>query len=340
MRILIPAAGEGIRLRPHTLARPKPLLRLAGKTVIDYLLDPLLALNPSELTLVVGYRGAQLVEHLRDEYDLPLRSVEQDKLLGLGYAVYLGLEQMELDEDLLILLSDTIVVTDFSRFIGAGANTIALREVQDPRRFGVAETEGTRITRLVEKPAEPATNLAVVGLYYFREPLKLKHALEFLMKSGQKTSGEIQLTDALAGMIGDGEEFTAFKIDRWLDCGTRETMLSTNAELLDTRRSTTNKISNSTIDSRTWIDPSVEVTDSTIGPNVTVYEKCRVYASSLENCIIGPNTEITSSSIVDSIIGQGNTVSAASGRMDIGDYEPTETTNMSQGLANSVQGSD
>lgn len=319
MKILIPAAGEGVRLRPHTLSRPKPLLRLAGKTVIDHLLEPLIKLDLSGLTLVWGYRGSELIEHLQNNYDMPLKAVEQDRALGLGYAVCLGLREMELDEDLLILLSDTIVMTDFARFVAAGENTMALKAVDDPRRFGVAQVDGDRITELVEKPAEPKSNLAVVGLYYFKRPQKLKEALEDLIQSGNKTSGEIQLTDALASMINQGDEFRAFEIDEWLDCGTRETMLETNGLMLNEWRSESKHATRSIINENTWIDPSALIADSTIGADVTIYEKCRIQSSSLRNCIVGPGSEIIESDIVDSIIGENVTLRGQTGQVDIGD---------------------
>ncbi|MCH7877704.1 MAG: NTP transferase domain-containing protein [candidate division Zixibacteria bacterium] len=326
MKILIPAAGQGLRLRPHTLNRPKPLLRLAGKTVLDHLMEPLLKLSPSELILVWGHLGAVLIEHFRTNYDVPLTAVEQDRVLGLGYAVHLGLKDIDLDEDLLILLSDTVVITDFAKFVSAGENTMALRAVDDPRRFGVAQVDGTRITELVEKPAEPKSNLAVVGLYYFKHPRKLKAALELLLQSGTKTSGEMQLTDALASMIKQGDEFTAFEIDQWLDCGTRETMLETNGLMLKERRSETNHASASTIDENTWIDPSAQISDSTIGPDVTIYEKCQITSSTLKNCIVGPGCEIIDSDLVDSIIGENVILSRQTGQVDIGDCAVSSAT--------------
>ncbi|HSG99433.1 MAG TPA: sugar phosphate nucleotidyltransferase [candidate division Zixibacteria bacterium] len=319
MNILIPAAGEGLRLRPHTLTRPKPLLRIAGKTVIDFVLEPLLALQPHDIALVVGYRGQQLIEYLTDRYHRSFTMVEQDQLLGLGYAVLLGLEALDPDEDVLIILADTIIQTDFREFVAAGENTLALREVDDPRRFGVAETDNGRITRLVEKPADPQSNLAVVGLYYFKNPRPVKRALRSLVQSGRTSAGEVQLTDALQDMIQSGEPFTPHLIDGWLDCGKHETMLSTSRTLLADMAHQPPQRPGVTWRTPTLIDPSARVSNSTIGPNVTLYPGCEIIDSTLENCIIGPGCKLTDCSLADSILGERVTLAGVSGTVDIGD---------------------
>ncbi len=322
MKIIIPAAGEGVRLRPHTLTRPKPLLRIAGKTVIDYLLEPLVALEPSEVCMVVGYRGEQMADYVRQKYDFKLTIVEQDQLLGLGYAVQLGLERISLDEDVLVILADTIIQADFQAFVNAGENVLALKEVADPRRFGVAETEGSCITKLVEKPQKPKSNLAVVGLYYFQRPRTLLQALVALSDSGRKTAGEIQLTDALSDMLGKGEPFTPFSIDGWLDCGKRETMLDTNARLLAANPRIPAYVSDSQgvkVEGSVWIGDGVQVENSTIGPNVTIYDDCKISESKLQNCIIGPECVITNSVLENSILGESVSVHSQNGVFDVGD---------------------
>ncbi len=334
MKIIIPAAGEGVRLRPHTLTRPKPLLRIAGKTVIDYLLEPLVELEPSEVSLVVGYRGQQMADYVRQQYDFKLTTVEQDQLLGLGYAVQLALERMPLDEDVLIILADTIIQADFASFVKAGDNVLALKEVADPRRFGVAETSGTRITKLVEKPGEPKSNLAVVGLYYFRRPRTLLQALEALSESGRKTAGEIQLTDALADMLATGEQFTPFSVDGWLDCGKRETMLATNGALLQEHARVPKYVKQAhevQIEGSVWLGDSIQVENSTIGPNVTMYNNCIISNSQLQNCIVGPWCTITNSVLDDSILGENVSVHSQSGVFDVGDDGEAKPIEVSAG---------
>lgn len=324
MKIVIPAAGEGVRLRPHTLTLPKPLLRLAGKRVIDFLLEPLAELAPSEIALVVGYRGSQLSEYVSEKYNIPLTTVTQDQLLGLGYAVLLALQEISLDEDLLIILADTVIQTDFKKFIAAGDNTLALKAVEDPRRFGVANVSDGRIISLVEKPAQPDSNLAVVGLYYFADPKPLKVALEELYESGKKTSGEMQLTDALAALLDSGQPFTPFEIDNWLDCGKRETLLSTSAELIAQSPKAPASSDNSMIDNQVWVDPDVEIINSTIGNNVTLYSGCRIIDSKLTDCIVGENSQISASNLTHSIIGGSASVKNCSGVLDVGDKAAAE----------------
>ena len=154
MKVVIPVAGIGVRLRPHTYSLPKPLLFVGGQTILAHLLDPIVKLNPDEVIFVVGYRGDQIREYVESRYSFKSTFVEQDRLLGLGYALDMGIRDIP-DGDLLVVLGDTVVRADLSRFIAAGDNVLGVLPVDDPTRFGIVNVDNGRVTRMVEKPKEP-----------------------------------------------------------------------------------------------------------------------------------------------------------------------------------------
>lgn len=320
MKIIIPAAGEGTRLRPHTLTKSKPLLRLAGKRVIDFVLQPLLSLNPSEVIMVLGYRGEELEKYVRENYDFELTTAVQHRLLGLGYAVHLALEKVSSDEEIIILLADTIALADYDKFVSLGDNALGLMSADDPKRFGIATVKDGLVTELEEKPSQPKSNLAVIGLYYFSSPTKLKQALSQLVSSETMTAGEIQLTDALAKLISDGEKFYPFEVDNWLDSGKKKTMLSTNGKLLTIAGASVTSENGNTYEGHVWLSPRARVFDSKIGPNVSIYEESEIRNSSLTNCIVGAGASINNSKLHDSIIGDNSVVSNMIGCVNLGEY--------------------
>ena len=287
--------------------------------MIDFVLAPLLPLKPEELVMALGYRRADIEAHIRGKYRVPLRVVEQKELLGLGFAIHLCLESVDDSDEVLIVLGDTIGLTDLQRLRAAGDNVIALKEVVDPRRFGVAVVKDGRIVELEEKPERPRSSLAVVGLYYFRSARIVKRALAEHTRSGKRTAGEIQFTDALARLIGDGVILTPFMLDRWLDCGKRETMLSTNAELIGLNRLTTHPGSSVTHTGNVWVSLEAQVRDSALGPNVSIYGETVVEGSTLMNCIIGARASIRDCDLYDSLVGDNASLRNVNGSVDIGD---------------------
>ena len=168
MRVIIPVAGAGTRLRPHTFSTPKPLLTVGGKPVLAHILEPILTLPITEVVFVLGVMADQMREYIDSHYTFRTRYIVQKELLGLGYALHLALEQIG-SGPVLIILGDTIVHCEFNQFIRTGANVLGVRAVSDPHRFGIAEISDNRVVGLEEKPRQPKTNLALVGLYYFTE---------------------------------------------------------------------------------------------------------------------------------------------------------------------------
>ncbi|MBN2363348.1 NTP transferase domain-containing protein [candidate division WOR-3 bacterium] len=306
MRVLIPAAGVGKRLQPHTFTLPKVLLRLAGKPMIAHIMDIAEKIEPEEVVIVVGYKSEIIKKYLsRYEKRFKLLFVDQQEMLGLGHAVYITGDS---DKDTLIILGDTIFRFDLKQVVKSAGNSIGVAQVQDPRRFGVVElNEDKTVKRLVEKPANPTSNLAIVGLYRIRDFHDLYNSLRHLIESGKKTSGEIQLTDALEKMVEDGKRIGVFGIDQWLDCGKPETLLSTQAFLLgeNTQR---HSIPTSSVLEPVFISKGAVIQNSVIGPNVDVGENCVIKNCVIRDAIIGMNSVISDSLLERSIVGDNSRI--------------------------------
>ncbi|MEE8576007.1 MAG: sugar phosphate nucleotidyltransferase, partial [candidate division Zixibacteria bacterium] len=268
MKVIIPVAGVGTRLRPHTYAAPKPLLMVANKPILAHLLDPILAMSPEEVIFVVGYKGEMIEDWVSKNYSFKTTFVQQDKLLGLGYAINMAMKHVD-SGPLLIVLGDTIVQCDLSQLVKQGDYVLGLRQVDDPTRFGIAEVSGGNIVNLEEKPAQPKTNLAVIGVYYFSDAKPLKQVLAAHVDSGRRTRNEIQLTDALQDLIEQGHQCKPFEVQAWFDCGKKETVLESNSHLLNSLPEA-KAIESVSITQPVWIDPSATVRNCKLGPNVTV----------------------------------------------------------------------
>ena len=317
MKVIIPVAGIGTRLRPHTHSTPKPLLEVAGKPVLSHVLDPTLALNPEEVIFVVGYKGEDIESFVKANYSFTSRFVYQDKLLGLGYALDLALAEVG-DNPVLIVLGDTIIESDLGKLVEAGDNVLGLMQVGDPSRFGIAEIKDGVVVKLEEKPEHPKSNLALIGLYYFRSPNRLKWALEEIIRSGKTTKGEIQLTDALELMISEGVRFHTYEVQGWYDCGKKETLLDSNSRLLEKGEQPA-PIEGSLLIPPVYISADATVTNSIIGPNVSISSGTTVENSIIRNSIVGSQTTIANVVLDDSLIGNKVNINGESRKLNIGD---------------------
>ena len=322
MKIIIPVAGIGTRLQPHTLTTPKPLLEIANKPVLDYVMEPLLELEPEEFIFVIGHKGQMIIDYVKGKYSVKSSFVPQSELLGLGFAIRLAMEQIT-NETTMIILGDTIVECDYPKLVDSGDYVLGVREVDDPHRFGIAELKDGFVSGLEEKPENPKSNLALIGLYYFKESAFLKESLISLISSGKTTSGEIQLTDALQNMITQGTKFVSHNVQGWYDCGKKETMLSTNCHVLG-KKSQPVEISGSNIIPPIMISPSAKITNSTVGPNVSVGDNTVILQSKISNSIVGHNVEIKNSELKDSIVGNWSRIDGVKKVINVG--EKTEIT--------------
>ena len=209
MKAIIPVAGAGTKLRPLTYTQPKPLIPVAGKPIIGYILDQLIAAGIEEYVFILGYLGEKIKEFLEDSYpNIRKQYIIQGERLGLGQAIYMCKDILQNEQEVLIQLGDTILDIDISVFQHSSYNTLAVRKVTDPREFGVVElNEQGLITRLVEKPQIPVSNLAIVGLYLIKEWGKLLNCLETNIRNGRKTRGAFHLTDGLMCSLENQSRF-------------------------------------------------------------------------------------------------------------------------------------
>ena len=318
MKVLIPLAGAGTRLQPHTFAHPKPLIHVAGKPILAHILDPIVEIKPDEVIFVVGYMGDDIRAYVDAKYpSLNASYVEQSQLLGLGYALYLALKDNPSDE-LLVVLGDTIVTVDLQKFIDTDDWVLGLRQVDDPSRFGIAEVNGGRITGMEEKPSEPKSNLALIGLYYFKSGNLLRDHLKGVIDAGKTTRGEYQLTDALATMIDDGIRFVPFEVTGWYDCGKIETLLATNQTLLK-HQPQPDTPDQSVVIKPVYIAPGASITGCVIGPHVSIGEGAVLRHSVITNSIINANAQVENVVLTDSVIGESAVVTAEKSTLDIAD---------------------
>lgn len=316
MRAIIPVAGVGSRLRPHTYTTPKVLLNVAGKPILGHILDTLVAEGITSVTFIVGYMGDLVEEYVNREYDLDASFVMQESREGLGHAIWLAREDLG-EEPVLIILGDTIFDVDLAPVLSGDASSLGVRSVEDPRRFGVVESDGGRVVRLVEKPENPQSNLAIVGLYFIRNPHLLAAALEEIVSGDLRTRGEYQLTDALQRMIDRGEEFTTFGVEGWFDCGKPETLLETNRHLL-ARSDHATQIDGVLVTPPVYIAPGATVENAVIGPYATIADGAVVRNAIVSDSIIGERAEVASVLLKESIVGPDARVNGEARVINIG----------------------
>jgi glucose-1-phosphate thymidylyltransferase len=317
MKAIIPVAGIGTRLRPHTHTAPKALLHVAGKPILGHIIDELLAYNIRELVFIVGFLGDKIINYVTDNYNVKASFVEQKELKGLGYAIYLAQEHF-LEEPVLIILGDTIFDVNLHNVVKGEYDSIGTREVDDPRRFGIAETDGKFVTRLVEKPEHPTSNLALAGIYYIKSTKLFSSCLEQLIAKNITTRGEYQLTDALDLMLKQNCKITTFNVDGWYDCGKKETLLETNRYLL-TQIKTVDRRDGVIVIPPVYISPSAKVKDSVIGPYVSIADDAVIDSSIVKNSIISSCAEVRDSLLESSLIGNNSTYIGHYHKLNLGD---------------------
>ncbi|HOJ38530.1 MAG TPA: sugar phosphate nucleotidyltransferase [Ignavibacteriales bacterium] len=303
MRAIIPAAGFGSRLKPHTITRPKVLLNVGGKPMISHIIEKLLTEGITKATFIVGYLGEQVEEYVK-QYHPYLQSdfVYQEKLEGLGHAIWMAIPTFDEDE-LFIVLGDTIFEVELKSVFEKKVSSLGVKTVEDPSRFGVAVLdENQYITKLIEKPTTPISKLALVGMYYINKKQDLIDALNELVEKDIRTKGELQLTDALQIMIDKGHKFITFQVDGWYDCGKKETILETNRFLLEKNYNT--QIPKScVIIPPVYISEDAQIENSVIGPYTTISRGCIIKNAVIKNSIVRTGAHVEDILLKDSLIG-------------------------------------
>ena len=318
MKVIIPLAGLGTRLRPHTFTKPKPLISMAGKPVLGHILDKLADLDIEEIIFIVGYLGDQIRDYVTANYDFPARYVEQTELKGQAHAIYLVREHVR--GPVLILFVDTLFETDLSTLAQELSDgVIFVKHVKDPRRFGVVITENDHITRLIEKPSTPVSNLAIVGLYYIKDSPILFECISELIQKDIKTKGEYFLADALQLMLNRGAKFVARAVKVWEDCGKPETVLHTNRYLLEHGCAQEIETHNSVLVSPVHIASTAVIKDSVVGPYVSVAGDATIVRSIIRDSIIDEGAHIVDANLGRSLIGRNAHVRGSWRRLNVGD---------------------
>jgi glucose-1-phosphate thymidylyltransferase len=318
MKVIIPLAGFGTRLRPHTFSKPKPLVNVAGKPVLGHILDKLVGLDIEEIVFITGYLGEQIEAYVEANYDFPARYVEQKELKGQAHALYLAREHVQ--GPTLIIFVDTIFETNLFELSKVTEDGVLyVKQVDDPRRFGVAVLENGYVSKLIEKPSTFEHNLAVIGVYYIRDSQWLMRAIEELIARDIKTQGEYFLADALQLMIDQGARLVARQLDVWEDCGKPETVLHTNRYLLDNGHGQTVETENSIIIPPVYIARTAKVTNSIVGPYVTIADEGVIIDSIVRDSIIDERAHIESAMLSGSLIGRDAKVSGTFDRLNVGD---------------------
>jgi glucose-1-phosphate thymidylyltransferase len=323
MKAIIPVAGAGTKLRPHTYTQPKALIPLAGKTILSIIVDQLREAGIREFIFIIGYLGDKIRDYIEEKYpDLDVHFVNQSERQGIGHAILLT-RHLVGDDEVFVVLGDTICEYNVEEVINNANSTIGIKRVDDPRDFGVAEVgEDGLITRVVEKPQIPKSNMALVGVYKIKESDQLFECLEENIRNCVKCRGEYNITDAIECMIRKGVKFQSFKVQNWFDCGKKETLLESNATLLKKFGgiiSHEHHFENTIIVPPVSIAAGCDIKNSIIGPNVTIGEKTNINYSIIKESIIGSFADLFDIVLTNSLIGSDTDVKGESRSLNIGD---------------------
>jgi glucose-1-phosphate thymidylyltransferase len=323
MKAIIPVAGAGTKLRPHTYTQPKALIPIAGKTILSFIVDQLHEAGINEFIFIVGYLGEKIQDYVTQTYPhLTTHFVHQNERQGTGHAIELTKAIVGSDE-VFVVLGDTVCEYDVKEVLESPYSMLGIKKVEDPRNFGVASIgEDGFIEQLVEKPAIPKSNMALVGLYKIKETEFLYQCLQHLFVSNTNVNGEYSLTDALECMVKRGAKFQSFKVKSWFDCGKKDSLLESNATLLKKsggNTSTQHNYPNTIIIPPVSIAPGCDISNAIIGPHVAIGANTSIKHSIVRESIIGSYTNLYEVVLDNSLIGSDASVKGLSRSLNIGD---------------------
>lgn len=338
MKIIVPMAGRGSRLRPHSLTVPKPLIPVAGEPIVHRLVkDIVKVLNQpvEEIAFVLGdaaWFGDDVVGSLKalaTSLGAKASIYRQDEPLGTGHAIMCAKES--LSGPTVIAYADTLIRADFKLDQEADA-VIWVKQVDKPEAFGVVKlNDNQEIVELVEKPETFVSDLAVIGIYYFKDVSVLKEALQYVLDNNIVNGGEYQINDGIKRMMADGKVFKTGQVDEWMDCGNKAVTVETNARMLgflskdgEELISADLKNHNSKIIPPCFIGKNVVLKDATIGPNVSIGNNCTIEASTVKNSLIQNHTSIKNANLDEAMIGNHVTYNGNFTKISIGDYSVLE----------------
>jgi glucose-1-phosphate thymidylyltransferase len=324
MKAIIPVAGIGSRLRPHTHTQPKSLIPVAGKPILAHIVDELIHQGITDLIFIIGYMGDKIEKYVTSHYPkVNSQFVIQTSGKGTAHALWLTKEMVKPEEEMLIVFGDTIFKANLKEILASEYTTLGVKKVEDPRDFGVAELdEEGFILKLVEKPRIPKSNLALVGVYKIKRAGYLFDAIQYVLENNIKTLDEYNLTDVLMHMIKTGERMNTFKVENWFDCGKKDILLETNAILLKEggfKKPDAKQYVNTIIIPPVFIGKDSLVSNSIIGPFVSIGEKAIVDYAIIKNSIIGPYSQLEYANLQNSIIGNDASLKGSPLSLNLGD---------------------
>jgi glucose-1-phosphate thymidylyltransferase len=319
MQVIIPLAGKGTRLRPHTHLTPKPLLKVAGRPVMDWVMDRLEGLDITELIFITGHLKDQVEKFARSNYRIPSRYIEQKVQDGTAGAINLARPYVK--GPVLIIFVDTVFEADLTLINRTKADGIIwAKEVEDYQRFGVVVTDAEGyMTRIVGKPSTPISKLANIGLYYIRDTESLWKGIDHVL-ANPANKGEWYLTDAFQWMIEHGKRILTAEVGGWYDCGKLDTLLETNRILLEKGAARRVDFPGVTIHDPVYIEDGVQIEQSEIGPNVSIEQGTRIKASRVRNTIVGRDTKLNRVNLDESLLGADVMLDGFEGSVTVGDH--------------------
>ncbi|WP_448530103.1 sugar phosphate nucleotidyltransferase [Raineya sp.] len=325
MKVIIPVAGAGMRLRPHTHTQPKTLVPIAGKPILAHIIDDLRNVGFEHFVFVLGYLGEKVEEFIKNHYQNQIQAefVYQEPREGSAHALWIAKHTYEKENEILIVLGDTIATLDYSKLLKHKNSVICVQKVSNPTQFGIAQIgKKGEVISLVEKPKIPKSNWAIVGVYKIKNIPLFLQSIERLFERKQKNQNEYYLTDAIMNMIEAGEAVFSMPVTHWYDCGKRETLLEANAILLNKpefQHHQNLQFPESVIIPPVSIGKNCIIKGSIIGPNVAIGEESILENSIVKNSIVGSYSEITNVLLQDSIIGNDSSVKGENYILSIGD---------------------
>jgi glucose-1-phosphate thymidylyltransferase len=322
MKIVIPVAGMGTRLQPHTFSTPKSLMHVAGKPILGHILDCVKGIDIEEVIFITGPMGDKIRAYVKSNYSFTTRFVDQKEPLGLGHAISCAAPFFG-KSPILIILGDTILDFDLKKIIGSKTSVLGVKRIDtNARQFGIVFTgKNGLVKKLVEKP-DVESGLAAVGLYLVRDGALLAKTLTSMISRGKKSAHEYQLTDALQQMIDKGHVFTTAAIDGWFDCGGMKALLSTNRYMLPRNSNShtpRHMLKDNIVIQPVNIHESCEIFQSIIGPNVTIAEDARITRCQIADSIVENNASVSDCILEDSIIGPNAVLKGKKITLNLGD---------------------
>jgi glucose-1-phosphate thymidylyltransferase len=324
MKALIPVAGAGISLRPHTYTQPKPLIPVAGKPILGHIIDELMKGGFNEFVFVIGELGEKIKDYVGKSYPhIKAEFVAQNEREGVGHAIWTARKSIQHESELLIVLGDTVFEMDLADMLKSKTSCVGIKEVNDPREFGIVELdEKGFVKKFIEKPKIPRSNYALVGMYKVLEINDLLKAIDYNMKHNIRTNNEYQLGDALQRMINNGIKITTFPVNNWFDCGKKEVLLDTNRSLLE--KNNIFDVDLPTFDNTIIVHPvsigqNCKISNSIIGPYVSIGNNTTVESSIIIDSIIGSFTALNEIILNKSVIGSDTSIRGIKRSLNIGD---------------------